>query len=354
MADHPIRPTIKTLSEMTGFSIATISKALNDSPVVTQATKAAIRQAAGQIGYAASLRGMSLRTGRTYQMAVLMPVAAPSGFEWDGVDYAQILSGIAAGLEGSPYRMSVHVVRDADEGLATARQVVEGHLADGLIFSGIQAQDPRVEYLCAAGFPFVTLGRCRQDLTYAHVDVDSDWAAWAATARLIAGGHRRIALINPDPRLSYALDRIDGFTRAFVDAGLPVPQDLIMAGDLSTRFGKQAAITLARLPDPATGFVCVNESTALGALAGLRDLGVDIGRAASVIAYDDINASAYFAPPLTTFYLPIEDLGRQLGGFLLRRLAGEDPATLQQLTRPDLVARQSDRLERVSPWEGTT
>ena len=173
MADHPTRPTIKTLSEMTGFSIATISKALNDSPVVTQATKAAIRQAAGQIGYAASLRGMSLRTGRTYQVAVLMPVASASGFEWDGVDYAQILSGIAAGLEGSPYRMSVHVVRDAAEGLATARQVVEGHLADGLIFSGIQAQDPRVEYLCAVGFPFVTLGRCRGDLTYAHVDVKS-------------------------------------------------------------------------------------------------------------------------------------------------------------------------------------
>ena len=113
-------------------------------------------------------------------------------------------------------------------------------------------------------------------------------------------------------------------------------------------------MALARLPDPATGFDCVNESTALGALAGLRDLGLTIGREASVIAYDDINASAYFAPPLTTFYLPIEDLGRQLGGFLLRRLAGEDPATLQQLTRPDLVARQGDRLERVLPWEGNT
>ena len=209
-------------------------------------------------------------------------------------------------------------------------------------------------YLCDAGFPFVTLGRCRQDLTYAHVDVDSEWAAWAATSRLIAGGHRRIALINPDPRLSYALDRIDGFTRAFTQANLPVPHDLILGGDLSTRFGKEAALALARLPDPATGFVCVNESTALGALAGLRDLGLNIGREASVIAYDDINASAYFAPPLTTFYLPIEDLGRQLGGFLLRRLAGEDPATLQQLTRPDLVARQSDRLERVLPWEGNT
>ena len=68
------RPTIKTLSKLTGFSIATISKALHDSPVVTEETKLAIRKAAATIGYEASLRGKSLRTGLTYQIAVLMPV----------------------------------------------------------------------------------------------------------------------------------------------------------------------------------------------------------------------------------------------------------------------------------------
>ena len=97
-------------------------------------------------------------------------------------------------------------------------------------------------------------------------------------------------------------------------------------------------------PNPPTGFVCVNESTALGVLAGLREIGLTVGADASVIAYDDINASAYFAPPLTTFYQPIEDLGRHLGDFLLRRLAGEAPSALKELTRPQLVARQSDRL----------
>jgi DNA-binding LacI/PurR family transcriptional regulator len=119
---------------MTGFSIATISKALHDSPVVTAATKARVRKAAEQVGYMANQRGMSLRTGLTYQIAVLMPVTQAAG-------------------------------------------------------SVAQA--------------------------YAHVDIDSDWAAEAATVRLIAGGHRRIALINPEPKFAYALDRIDGFSRAF-------------------------------------------------------------------------------------------------------------------------------------------
>lgn len=340
----PRRPTIKTLSALTGFSIATISKALNDSPVVTQETKDTIRKAATQIGYEASLRGMSLRTGLTYQIAVLMPVPSETAFEWDGVEYTQILSGISQALEGSPYRLAVHIIRDANDGLDVARKIVTQGLADGMIFSGIQAQDARIEYLIKADFPFATMGRCRSPLHYAHIDVDSEWAAYAATHRLILGGHRRIALINPDPILSYALDRIDGFRRALSEAGLPSCDDLIVAGDLTAKFGKSSTLALRGQSDPPTGFVCVNEAVTLGVLAGLRDLNLTVGVDAGVIAYDDINVSAYFAPPLTTLYLPIAQLGQRLGSFLLRRLAGEEPAALAEVFRPELMVRQSDRL----------
>lgn len=338
------RPTVKTLAQATGYSIATISKALRDSPVVTAETKERIREAALKAGYQANIRGVSLRAGKTFQAAVLMPVSVAEGFEWDGVEYTQILSGISQALEGSPYSIAVHVIRDADDGRLVAQRIVETGLADGLIFSGIRAEDPRIDFLVERNFPFVALGRCRKPLTYAHVDVDNDWAAHAATERLIAGGHRRIALINPDGRLSYAMDRIDGFRRAFLETRLAPCDDLIAAGGLSTRFGKESVLRLRTLPDPPTGFICVNEATTLGVLAGLAGLALTAGRDVDVIAYDDINVSAYFTPPLTTFYLPIERLGRKLGEFFLRRIAGEEPAVLQEIYRPDLVVRQANTL----------
>ncbi|QIG51133.1 substrate-binding domain-containing protein [Nordella sp. HKS 07] len=340
------RPTVKTLAQATGYSIATISKALRDSPVVTAETKERIREAALKVGYQANMRGVSLRAGRTFQAAVLMPVIVAEGFEWDGVEYTQILSGISQALEGSPYNIAVHVIRDADDGRIVAQRIVETGLADGLIFSGIRADDPRIDFLVERNFPFVALGRCRKPVTYAHVDVDNDWAAHAATQRLIAGGHQRIALINPDSRLSYALDRIDGFRRAFLQAGLAPCDDLMAMGGLSPRFGKESALRLGHLPDPPTGFICVNEATTLGVLAGLSELGLAAGRDVDVIAYDDINVSAYFSPPLTTFYLPIERLGRKLGEFFLRRIAGEEPAALQEIYQPDLVVRQANKLVR--------
>ncbi len=74
-------------------------------------------------------------------------------------------------------------------------------------------------------------------------------------------------------------------------------------------------------------------------------LGIDVGGTfTDVIAYDDINVSAYFSPPVTTLYQPIEVLGRRLGEFLLRLMAGEDAARLTEVFRPQLIARQADNL----------
>lgn len=337
-------PTIKTLAAHTGYSIATISKALRGSPVVADATRQAILAAASDLGYQANARGMALRTGKTYQAAVLMPITSASGYEWDGVEYTQILSGIGQALDGSDYQLSVHGYRSFDDACTVARRIVDQRLADGLIFSGVLAHDPRIAMLVEAGFPFVSLGRCRQPFVYAHVDVDNEWAAHAATARLIAGGHRRIALINAEQRLSYALDRIDGFYRAFRDGGLEPSLDLVQGGDLSTRFGRDSTLALFQRSAAPTALVCVNESTTLGVMSALGALGRTVGVDVDVVAYDDINVSAYFSPPVTTFYQPIELLGRRLGEFLLLRMAGEDAANLSEVFRPELIGRQPDNL----------
>ncbi len=182
--------------------------------------------------------------------------------------------------------------------------------------------------------------------THAFVDIDSEWAAHAATLRLLDGGHRRIALVNPTPELAYSRDRINGYSRALAKAGLPFDPSLIIGGDLTTRHGKDAALLLRALPDPATGFVCVNESTALGrACPACTRWAIDVGaKVSSVIAYDDINASAYFWPPLTTFLYPLETLSRVLAQFMLRLLQGEDPASLTHFVQPQMIIRQPDRL----------
>ena len=75
------RPTIKTIAQETGLSIATVSKALNQSPQVRAETRAVVMEAAERIGYQLNVHGVQLRTGKTYQVAAIMTAPGPKETE---------------------------------------------------------------------------------------------------------------------------------------------------------------------------------------------------------------------------------------------------------------------------------
>lgn len=337
------RPTIRTLAERAGVSIATVSKALANSPVVTEATRARIAALAEEIGYVPSLRGVSLRTGRTFQAAVLMPMPSVADEEWEGVEYTHILSGLSRAFNGTPYHLAVHPVQGPEE-MHVLRQIVERRSADGVVFSGTRPKDPRITYLLERGFPFAVMGQSSHAAAFSHVDIDSERLGYESTARLIALGHKRILLINPEPGLMYGAQRLAGYRRALKEAKLDFDASLVQAGRLSAAFGRDAALAALSGANPPSAYLCLNEATALGVMSGLRAGGLEPGRDAAVIGYDDINVSAYFNPAITTYYQPIDEMSMTLGQFLLRRIDGESAETLQQVFMPRLIERQSDRI----------
>lgn len=338
------RPTIKTICAMTGLSTATVSKALRGSPEVRPETRRIVEAAAEQVGYSANLHGVQLRTGKTYQVAVLMTAPTSDQTEWEGVEYAQLLSGISHAMEHTRYRVALYPVRDHAEAQETLAQIVRNRRADGAIFSGTRPDDGRVRILQEAGFPFVTYGTTSASAAHAFVDADNEGIIRAALARLIGRGHRRIALLNPPAFLSYGQTRLETYRRVLAENGLPFDPRLVAHGRLTPGYGRAQVMIMHALPDAPTAYVCANEAAALGALAGFADCGMVHGRDAVINATDDLNVSAYFTPPLTTFYLPITRPAELLGRYILRAIEGEPAANLQTLLMPDLIERSDDRL----------
>lgn len=338
------RPTIKTIAQDTGLSIATVSKALNNSPQVRPETRALVLKSAERVGYELNLHGVQLRTGKTYQVAAVMTAPAPGESEWEGVEYAQLLSGISFALEDTPYRVALHPVRNFEESLAAIRQIVTLRKADGIIVSGTRVDDPRVQFMQEAGFPFVTYGMTVSNGPHAYVDQDNHQMILAAMARLIDRGHRRIALINPAADLTYAHVRLAAYREALERAGLAHDPALVAQGRLIPAFGRENVLAMSALPEPPTAYICANESSALGALSGFRACGLVYGRDAVINATDDLNISAYFVPPITTYFMPISEPSALLGEFILRRMDGEPVENLQRLLMPELMERSDDRL----------
>lgn len=338
------RPTIKTICAMTGLSTATVSKALRKSPEVRPETRAIVEAAAEKVGYSTNLHGVQLRTGKTYQVAVLMTTPTSDETEWEGVEYAQLLAGISHAMEDTRYRVSLYPVRNQDEAQEAIRQIIRNRQADGVIFSGTRPEDARVKLLQDADFPFVTYGTTAAPRPHAFVDADNDGIVRAAMARLFARGHRRIALINPPAHLSYGQTRLATYRRMLEEAALPFDPALVAHDRLTPSFGRAQVAAMHTQKAPPTAYICANEASALGALSGFAEYGLVHGRDAVINATDDLNVSAYFTPPLTTFYLPISRPAELLGRHILRAMAGEAAENLQTLLMPDLIERNDDRL----------
>src|SRR5690606_6055520 len=214
------RPTIKTICAMTGLSTATVSKALRKSPQVRPETRKLVEDAARRVGYATNLHGVQLRTGKTYQVATIMTAPNAATDEWEGVEYAQLLSGISHAMEHTRYRGALYAVRDYAEAPAVVARIVRDRLADGVVLSGARPDDRRVRILMEAGLPFVSYGTTVANGPHPFVDADNAGMITKSLARLVAAGHRRIALLNPPDHLSYAVTRHETYRRALAAAAI--------------------------------------------------------------------------------------------------------------------------------------
>jgi LacI family transcriptional regulator len=343
MSSNPRRPTLKSLAQGLGLSVSTVSKAIKGAPDVGAQTMAAVRLAAKEAGYEPDLRGVKLRTGRTF-LLYYQKAVAPMQDVPDAIVAAQIET-IASCLASTPYQLQIEPWNTATEDpLPAIRRIVEGRLADGIVLDTTQPQDPRVRYLLERDFPFVTFGRTELVSEHPYVDADNEQAAWLATRYLAERGHQRIALISPPLAYTYALQRRRGYQAALHQAGLAADPALLCEGVQDARVARALAHQLASLPVPPTGYVCANEVAALGVMAGLRDAGCALGDEVELVSRDGANISDYLHPRPPTLFLDIRTVASTLCDFLLRRIQGETVESLQRVLPCELRYTQLPRV----------
>ncbi len=338
---HTPKVTLKTLVAHTGLSLGTVSRALKNGPEVKPATREIVQKAAAELGYSLNLDGLKLRTGKTYTLYIVLPVE-PDAHDFTDSGYMALVSGIHQSLRGSLYSLIVHPQLTNEAPLSAIKHLVEGKMADGIIITQTKADDERIHYLQQQNFPFVSYGRSEVSQAHAWYDTDHEDMAYRASRRLLEKGHKAIALLNPPEDLLYSQHRLAGYQRAMKEFGIRPQKSWISFSNLSAADGKRLVLKMAQLKHSPSAFICANEYAALGALSAFHELGWQAGRDVSLIATDDTNVSAYFIPPLTTYYSSLVEAGVQLGALLLKRLDNVTVEHLQVLSKAELIERQSD------------
>jgi len=175
------------------------------------------------------------------------------------------------------------------------------------------------------------------------VGVDNDGAAFAATAHLVAHGHRRIALISGPPWASTGRERLAGYGRALAESGADRDPRLVCEIDFRDAAGADAALDgLLALDPPATGLIVCNTALAETLAARVRARGVAVPGELSIVVFHDAPWTALMTPGLTVVRHPVEALAARAVELLSGRLGPEAPARRREVRLSSaLVERES-------------
>lgn len=322
------RPTLKTIAFMTSLGVTTVSKALKDAPDISEATKKRVRLVADQIGYRPNRAGVRLRTGKTNVISLILNTEE----EILGLS-SQMIQGISEALSNTSYHLVVTPYSHSSDPMTPVRYVVETGSADGVILSRMEPKDPRVKYLHDHKMPFVTHGQTDLNITHAFHDYDNRAFGREAVEKLNKLGRKKLALLGPPARLTYAQHMRQGFLEGINEHGLQeVPLHGITLEDSIELIAEhvQAFVTGPYAPD---GLICGSGSAGIAAAIGLEQAGLQLGREIDIVSkQSSFDMLKWFRPGLHVISEDFREAGRDLTKKLLALLGGAQPETLQTLS----------------------
>ena len=331
------RLTIRDIARIADVSPSTVSRSLNDSPLVADATKARIREIAEEGNFTFNASARSLVTRRTGIIGLICPDS------FDEYQYSlhltMLINQIRRILETTDLDLIVKFREDAS-GRNSIHQLLDSGKVDGLIVINPDITADELAYVHSYRMPLVFVQAIPPGVDLSrenYVFADHVAGGTIATDHLIRLGHENILCFTVDTPEGSFHERTEGYRRALQDHGLRVDDELIRVGDGTFEFGYQfAARNAERFRTGVTAIFSQTDIMALGAIEGLWDSGLEVPRDVAIVSYDDIGFGKDFRPRLTTVHQPRDRLAfaacRRLGE-LLDELPREAPTAARMTGR---------------------
>ncbi|MGW1673703.1 LacI family DNA-binding transcriptional regulator [Streptomyces sp. NPDC002324] len=328
------RPTLEEVAARAGVGRGTVSRVINGSPRVSDATRAAVEAAVAELGYVPNTAARALAANRTDAIAMVVP--EPETRFFSEPYFSDILKGVGAQLSDTEMQLLL-IFAGNDRERRRLAQYLAAHRVDGVLLVSVHADDPLPDLLSQLEIPAVISGPRSEHETLPSVDSDNYGGGRSAVEHLIARGCARIATITGRLDVYGAQRRIEGYRDALEDAGREVDERLIAPGDFTEEGGRRAMRELlARCPDLDAVFA-ESDVMAAGARQILREEGRRIPDDVALVGYDDSAIARHMDPPLTSVRQPIEEMGRAMIDLLLDEIADRRPAVSRGLERRQVV-----------------
>jgi DNA-binding LacI/PurR family transcriptional regulator len=327
--------SIDDIAKIANVSKSTVSRALNDSPLVNQSTKDKIVAIAKSHGFqcCSQARNLSTRTSK-----VIGFVNHAYCGDWNGISdpfSLEIMGGITVGVYEMGYELMVIHVDPKDEGWVS--KYLDSRKVDGFILMTSTRKRSHMDMLLRLGAPFIAWGM--ENKGFCTVLGDNLRGGQLAAGRFIETGRKVPACIYGPRDEVEAAERQKGFEGAMNGAGIAIDQRLVRFGDYGEEAGAKAAESLIATGIAFDSLFAASDLMAIGAIRVFRSRGIAVPKDVAVIGYDNLSVSSYISPALTTVSQSVSRAGKLLARDLITYL---ESGVVTATTVPvDLIVRES-------------
>ena len=334
--------TMKDIARELGISVATVSRALKDSPRISPERRAAIQQFAREHDFTPNVLAESLRHSKV-QPIKLIGVIIP---EFTHFYFSSVLAGIEEEASSRGYRIMVAQSNEQYEREVRICQSFYENKVCGIIVS--QAKDTKrydhFERLMDAGVPLVFYDRICTGVNASRVVVDDYMGAYNAVSHLIETGCTRIAFYGSAPTLEISKNRFNGYKDALLKNGLHYDESLTRICD-NRADAEMITPELLKTDAPPNGFFAVNDDTAIGILYTAKRMGFRVPEDVSICGFTNGQRAIACDPMLTTVEQRGVKVGEEAADILIDQVEGKIPRdkTERRIVRTRLVVRGTTR-----------
>ena len=336
MSNTPVR-TISDIAQLAGVSKSTVSRALSDSPLISDATKARVRAIAEANNFAVHEGARNLSMQRTNTIAVVIPIDPTIGRSVTDPFNIELLGSVANALAEYDYDMLVAQVR-ADDQRAIDRHLTSKRV-DGLILFACDLRLDELPRLIRQQAPFILWGPPAPQGEYCSVGSDDEDGGYQATRHLLQLGRQRIAFVGGPQGDIESNMRYQGYERALYEADRQVDPNLIAFGNYTGQAGYEIVKSFLQQSGDIDAIFACSDQMALGVIQAVQESGRRIPADIAIVGYDGVSLAAHCNPPLTTVRQDMVNAGRFLVENLLRYIDARQPTSV--VLPVELVVRQS-------------
>jgi LacI family transcriptional regulator len=327
--------TTKQIALAAGVSVGTVSHVLNGSAAVSEKLRKRVEGVIDQLGYQPSQLARGLRGRTTVLLGVIIPDIANPYFP-----------NLVRGVEDVAYKQGFRLVLcNADNDPAKELNYfndLRSFNPAGIIV--IPSERSSIGRHTVDGKPqIIFVDRCPSWWKGDSVVANNEDGGYQAGRYLTQMGHQTIAAISGPSHIETTYDRVRGFKRAIVEAGLRLPAHHVQEAQFNTESGFKAATHLLSLNPRPTAFFACSDLLAIGALEAVRAMKLRCPEDVSIVGFDDLDFSRLTEPALTTVFQPGYHIGSLACQLLLDRVRGASHPPEQKILTTELRIRNSVR-----------